>query len=402
VRVTTPPNADLRSQGIAGRFGLALPSYPLQTGASKEAVLYGLQQTGDAGGSGSRSNVACVHAGGGSLGSIRLEVAYHDGETGHDSASKDTFDLAPFGFAQQNAPLSSRGIKNGWATIRRVSGDDQFVCYATILDNKNGDSSYVAMVKTDVKSKKSDALLPVVVDTAGFKSELTIANRTQVALGGEFVVITPTGETEFGEIDVAPSSQVIYPDIMSTLRELGFTSVPPGSVASLFFTFEEATSGGVKGEGGTTFVSASDVFVGARTYATKAGGLFGLAYPFSILGDAADDEAYVYGLQQSGTRGQDGGTRSNLAVVHALDGGNAPITLEITYFDANAQQLGVQSVTLKPGQWMQINAPLAAYAGVTQGYARIRRTAGTDEFFAYGVLNDQANDDGSFVSMVIP
>jgi len=57
---------------------------------------------------------------------------------------------------------------------------------------------------------------------------------------------------------------------------------------------------------------------------------------------------------------------------------------------------------VKPGQWSQVGQPLARFTGVTQGYARIRRVSGTDQFFAYGVLNDQANDDGSFVKMVIP
>jgi hypothetical protein len=39
---------------------------------------------------------------------------------------------------------------------------------------------------------------------------------------------------------------------------------------------------------------------------------------------------------------------------------------------------------------------------VPHGFARIRRVSGSDQFIAYGVLNDQANDDGSYVPMIVP
>ena len=43
-----------------------------------------------------------------------------------------------------------------------------------------------------------------------------------------------------------------------------------------------------------------------------------------------------------------------------------------------------------------------ATRGVSQGFARVRRVSGSDQFLAYGVLNDQLNDDGSYVPMVVP
>ncbi|MEO6324133.1 MAG: PKD domain-containing protein, partial [Thermoanaerobaculia bacterium] len=402
-RVTTPPGPDLRAQGIAGRFGLALSAAPLLSGASKNAAIYGLKQIGVAGISGARSNLACSHAGGGSLGSVKLEVTYHDGDTGLDHASKDTFQLAAFAWDQRGTPFVSRGIVNGWATIKRVTGDDQFVCYGTVMDNVSGDSSYLEMIRTDTKSTKSHALLPVVVDTGGYKTELTIANRTLDVLGAEFVVVSSNGEKEYGELEIEALSQKISSDIVGELRAAGF-DLPNGSVASLYFTFGTVGAGGGKSEGHVSPISATDVFVGGRTYATKgtAGGQFGLAYPYTVVGDGADTDAYIYGLQQSGTRGEEGGTRSNVAVVHAFGGNDEPLGLEITYFSNSGTELGKENVTLNPGQWNQIGQPLARYPGITQGYARIRRISGSDEFVAYGVLNDQANDDGSFVRMVVP
>lgn len=141
---------------------------------------------------------------------------------------------------------------------------------------------------------------------------------------------------------------------------------------------------------------------------TPAGarGLFGLAYGYTPVGEGAELEAFVYGLQQSGTQGQEGGTRSNLAIVHGLGGEVEEPALEITYYGPDGKELGkdpdCNPCRLLPAQWKQLNAPLGRYAGVTHGYARIRRVSGTDQFVAYGVLNDQANSDGSFVPMVVP
>jgi hypothetical protein len=107
----------------------------------------------------------------------------------------------------------------------------------------------------------------------------------------------------------------------------------------------------------------------------------------------------VYGLQQSN------GTRANVAVVHALGGHLEPLVLEVSYFGPQGSELGndpqCSPCTLLPGQWKQFNSPLAAY-GAPHGYARIRRISGSDQFIAYGVLNDNANDDGSYVPMIVP
>ena len=82
-----------------------------------------------------------------------------------------------------------------------------------------------------------------------------------------------------------------------------------------------------------------------------------------------------------------------------------PLQLEVTYFGPNGNELGKEPqcspCTLAPGQFLQFDSALARF-GVAQGYARIRRLSGTDQFLAYGVLNDQGNDDGSYVPMIVP
>ena len=56
-------------------------------------------------------------------------------------------------------------------------------------------------------------------------------------------------------------------------------------------------------------------------------------------------------------------------------------------------------VTLAPGQWTQLNRVLAS-AGYANGWATVERVAGTDRFYAYGVVNDNLTGDGAFVAPV--
>jgi hypothetical protein len=404
-RVTTPATAALRGQGVTGRFGLAFTAKPLGRAASNRAIVFGLQQTADPPAPGTRSNLACVHAGSGSGGPIQLEITYHDGDTGQDHPTKSTLNLSAFQFAQENQPLAARGIRNGYALVRKVSGDDQFTCYGALNDNVTGDGAFDPMVIDDQTSPTSFAVVPVVLETDTFKSEATLANRTARTISGLFAVL-PSGDPtpQWGYFNLDPGAQVTLPNIIQALRDVGFV-IPPNTVASLVFQLLDGAFDPTTTSDTLPSVPTTSGFVGIRTYTVRAGGLLGLAYGYTPVGGAADTEAYVYGLQQTGIRGQEGGTRSNMAVVHSLGGQVQNLTLEVTYYGPNGQELGKEPAcnpcTLQPGEWRQFNAPLSPY-GVPHGYARVRRLAGTDQFLAYGVLNDQANDDGSYVPMVVP
>jgi hypothetical protein len=64
----------------------------------------------------------------------------------------------------------------------------------------------------------------------------------------------------------------------------------------------------------------------------------------------------------------------------------------------------VEETTVPARGWLQIGAILSQHGmGVTEGYARVTRTAGANPFIVYGVINDggQPGDrtgDGAFVS----
>ncbi len=411
-RVTTPPNEEQARQGVRGRFGLSFSATALSTGAAREAVVYGLQQTSSVGTSGTRSNLACVHAGPTSTSPIRLEVTYHDGSTGEDDPSKDFFDLLPFQWKQLSAPLAPRGISSGWASIQKVSGEAQFVCYGVLNDNVNSDGAFVPMVVADAPSAATSVMVPVVVGTPTFRSELTLSNRTNDLLDFSLALVSTISKApEFGRLTLLPGEQRVFPDVFKELPAWGIY-VPPGTFAGAMYVSLETGSADVpndrptrEAENPEERVSATSAFAGVRTYATQAGGLLSAAYGSSPLGEGADTEGWVYGLQQTGERDRAEGTRSNLAVVHALNGEEGPLGLEVTYFGPDGRELGkdpeCSPCTLEPGEWRQFSEPLARY-GIRAGYARVRRVSGTDQFIAYGVLNDQLNGDGSYLAMNVP
>ena len=55
--------------------------------------------------------------------------------------------------------------------------------------------------------------------------------------------------------------------------------------------------------------------------------------------------------------------------------------------------------TLPPGGFYQYNR-IPDAAGFENGYVKVERVSGPAPFYAYGVINDNFNSDGSFVFLV--
>jgi hypothetical protein len=141
----------------------------------------------------------------------------------------------------------------------------------------------------------------------------------------------------------------------------------------------------------------------ARTYTLdSAGGSYGLFYDAPSDLEAAEEKASVYGLRTvSGT------FRSNLAVSHVPSPGRgqAPIQLSVQVYAAGGTPSGAPlTVALAPGEWYQFNdlLGLAGLPGGSYGYAVVTRTGGAGPFVAYGVVNDMATSDGSYLPMFRP
>ena len=227
------------------------------------------------------------------------------------------------------------------------------------------------------------SFVPVVLSAAGlrnsfFTSELTLTNRGAQEARLEFIYQAHRGGGSGLASDVIPPGrQMILPDALDYLLRQGL-SVPP--TGNRIGTLEVRLAD-----------SSSKIGVLVRTATTVPEGRAGLAYP-GIDGDKGFREAvYLCGLRQNAR------DRSNLAFQNMGTTADGTITLKTTVFsggpgDDTVKDLG--TMELGPGEFHQFSPVLGT---VANGYVRVEPVDGKAPFYAYGVINDQTNSDGSFV-----
>jgi hypothetical protein len=108
--------------------------------------------------------------------------------------------------------------------------------------------------------------------------------------------------------------------------------------------------------------------------------------------------SFVPGLRQNAT------DRSNLAMQHAGTSAQGPITLRLTAFSGNPgspSQTTLPDVTLNAGEFYQITLILQSNGlNLNNGFVKIDRISGSAPYYAYGVVNDSSNSDGSFIPAI--
>jgi hypothetical protein len=112
------------------------------------------------------------------------------------------------------------------------------------------------------------------------------------------------------------------------------------------------------------------------------------------------DTSWIFGLQQNAE------TRTNLGIVNVPTPNEDSNVYTIELFDgATGSKVNtLEGTRVKAREWVQFNSILAQYAsGMTQGYARISRPDGANQFIGYAVINDGAapgerTGDGAFIS----
>ena len=226
------------------------------------------------------------------------------------------------------------------------------------------------------------AFIPAILSAAGmngsfFTSEMTLTNRgaAEAALNYTYTAHLGSGSGTASEV-VAAGRQKIVPDAIEHLRGLGLSI--PGS-------------GNRIGTLAVEFAADSAVAVAVRTTTAVPLGRAGLAYPGVSEEGGFQEPVYLAGLRQTP---QD---RSNLAFQNMGTAVEGPIRLRATVFSGDAADSGptlLEEVTLEPGGFHQYSGVLGSLAN---GFVRVEKTSGEAPFYAYGVINDQANSDGSFV-----
>ena len=231
----------------------------------------------------------------------------------------------------------------------------------------------------------SQLFVPVLLTSAGrnnafFTSELTLTNRGAEEATLRYTYTADAGGGSGTTTDsLAPGLQIIKPNAIDYLTDLGIPI--PGS-GNRIGTLRVEVSG------------SSQVSVVTRTTTAVPDGRAGLAYPGIAQDQGFQEAVYLCGLRQNR---QD---RSNVAFQHMGSPGDGPITLRTTVFSGEADDTGprvVGEMELQPGGFHQYSGLLGRLGRPAQGYVKVEKLEGEAPFYAYGVINDNFNSDGSFV-----
>ncbi len=374
-----------------GRAGLAYAGIPTTTALTGPSYICGLRQN-----QADRSNVAFQNVGSLLDGNITLRVTVFSGDGGVASfhVLPDQV-LPPGGFVQISGILISNGLSlsNGFVRVEQISGKSPYYAYGVINDQANSDGSFIPPILENSLLGKTRLTLPVVVEANDFSTELVVTNWSSIkkTLNCRYVsdaIQAPNATANF-TIDINPSQQLIWPDIVQRLRVSQTAGIGPKGPVLAGALFAAINNGDLSG-----------ISLAARTSAPGGGGRYGLFYTALPEGTASTSVAWLYGLQQNAEN------RTNLALVNTGETDINPDTFRVELFDGDtgSKVSTIEGIEVNVNRWYQFGKILSQYAPATsQGYARITRTAGSNPFIAYAVINDGANPiersgDGAFIA----
>ena len=230
-------------------------------------------------------------------------------------------------------------------------------------------------------SSATALFVPVILKAAGrnasfFTSELTLTNRGNQPARLHYTYTAHAGGGSGAAAEtLAAGRQTIVPDAIEHLRSLG---VPLPESGNRIGTLRVEVEGSLQ------------VGVTTRTTTAVPDGRAGLAYPGIAASDGFEEAVWLCGLRQNA---QD---RSNVAFQNLGTPEQGGITLRTTVYSGagNAGASVLEEVRLGPGGFHQFSGVLGS---VSNGYVKVERVEGSAPFYAYGVINDNFNSDGSFV-----
>ncbi len=248
-------------------------------------------------------------------------------------------------------------------------------------------------VRFTLRLRETPSFVPVLLKSAGrnqsfYTSEMTLTNRwsEQARLNYTYTAYAGGGSGTASEV-LGPGQQRVLPDAIAYLKKLG---MPIPDSGNRLGTLRVEVAG------------VADVGVVVRTTTPVPDGRVGLAYPGVSPGGGFNGNHTVY-LLSLGRNNQD---RSNVALQH-MGMSEHPVTLRTTVYSADPgddRHTVMEDVTLDPGGFHQYNDILVT-AGYENGYVTIQNVGPPEtfysHFYAYGVINDNFNSDGSFVLPIV-
>jgi len=328
-----------------------------------------------ASGTDSRTNLGMSEVAGSTA---EVRITLFDGDTGQVVGSPKTYTVQPFSNLQIDRIFETLGagaVANGLATAEVTGGSGRILAYATVVDEKTGDSTYMP---GDRPLGLQSLTVPVVAGLNGSRgthwvSDVRILNgeasdiqldltfRPEISASGSVVTVTR---------EVAAGKVLALNDIVTTLF------AQPGAKGSLT----------IEPRGGSAKLLAT-----SRTYNTGGGaGTFGQFVPATNSGFSVGGRATVLHLDQ------DAEFRSNIGICE-LAGGN--LTVRYSLKSSTGETLGTKSVELGPHQLVQIDNIFHDLGVPAQDNTRVDffADAGNGIFTAYGTLVDNTTGDAIYI-----
>ncbi|MDX9735213.1 MAG: hypothetical protein RBU36_13880 [Thermoanaerobaculia bacterium] len=231
-------------------------------------------------------------------------------------------------------------------------------------------------------------VLPVAVEvrpndpTRNFFTEVAVSNLD--AERDVVLTLTTTSATHTLSIDLPAGTTRVFPNVVQSFRDLGGAALPPGeTVAGTLEARFRNGSGGLSARVFTRFPDESTTGLG-----------------FTSL-DAAR-EALVFRKALNGLKNT-AGFRTNVAVANLCGLEESCSTLDISadfFDDATGTAVGTATLQVPPGQWRQLDAPLAGFAGATGetfSVVFVPFSVGATAYDAYATVVSNANQDAAFV-----
>ena len=266
------------------------------------------------------------------------------------------------------------------------------------LDATSGPISLIAPGGTTVSKRHftvtdigfySRLFVPIVLRSRGrtpgsfFTSELTLTNRGSNTANVEYTYTASIGTGSGTSVDIlGAGGQMVIPDLIDYLTRRGVPIEGDSAGGTLMVDFSNLSS-----------PSDAAVTVRVSTPVEEGRGRAGLAFPGLNPDRLLTGPAFITGLRQNRR------DRSNVAVQNAGVGGEESITLKVTIYSGHPEAPGslmLPDLSLPPGGFHQYDRILTE-AGFDNGYVKVERVEGAAPYFAYGVINDNFNSDGSFV-----
>ena len=271
----------------------------------------------------------------------------------------------------------------------------------------------------------ADLFVPVVISSPGevgsfYNTELTFTNRGNTIANVDLSYTARSNGSGSGTVSVSiPPGQLVISDAIDHLKTLGL-SIPDGGsqVGTLRAHFSNLNSANevnimarttteVK-DGGETVVGRAGLAYPALSLSSSGGTAISqvnkgprnlpssvdLASSTSQLSAGFNDEiAYICGLRNNVS------DRSNVAFQNLGTAADGNITLRTSLCPGKGTEFCSQGETvLAPGAFVQYT--LGSQNPIDTDfhmYMTVGRISGTAPYYAYGVINDNVNSDGSFV-----